>query len=243
VDRLSDQYRVVVWDRRGHSRSGDGEGAGSRDEDAADLAALIEHVSDQPVHAVGSSYGANITLTLLTTRLDLVATAAVHEPPLLGLLAKSQDSVVVAELASTDAALTTVADLISSGARREAAEHFVEHVALGPGMWAQLPEPVQGVLVANAHTFLDELRDDAGFSIDRAALTAVDVPVLLTQGTVSPPLFRAVIAELRPLLKDADVEVLEGAGHMPHATHTELWANSLTSFLDRHQPGSQPSRP
>lgn len=53
-----DRFEVVTWDRRGHSRSGDGEGPGSCRQDAADLAALMEHLGDGPVHAVGNSAGA-----------------------------------------------------------------------------------------------------------------------------------------------------------------------------------------
>lgn len=81
VTGLAERYRVVVWDRRGHSRSQAGDGPGSRAEDAADLAGLIEHVSGEPVHVAGNSYGANVTLTLLTERSDLVATAAVTSHP------------------------------------------------------------------------------------------------------------------------------------------------------------------
>lgn len=235
VDRLSARYEVVVWDRRGHSRSGDGPGAGSRAEDAADLAALIERVSDEPVHAVGSSYGANITLTLLTTRPDLVATAAVHEPPLLGLLEDTGDATLVAEVASADAQLAIVADLIGSSAHRAAAEHFIDNVALGPGSWAQLPESFRTTLERNARTFLDELRDDTALSIDRAALATIDVPVLLTHGTNSPALFPAVIAELEAVIPRAEVEVLAGAGHIPHATHPDMWTSALTRFHQRNR--------
>ena len=98
VDRLAERYRVVVWDRRGHSRSQAGDGAGSRAEDAADLAGLIEAVGGAPVHVAGNSYGANVTLTLLTERPDLVATVAVHEPPLFGLLDGTRSPGLAGEL-------------------------------------------------------------------------------------------------------------------------------------------------
>jgi pimeloyl-ACP methyl ester carboxylesterase len=86
VAALAERFQVVTWDRRGHTRSQPGKGPGSLSEDAADLAALIEHLSESPVHVVGNSYGGSIVLTLLTTRPDLIATAAVHEPPLLACL-------------------------------------------------------------------------------------------------------------------------------------------------------------
>jgi pimeloyl-ACP methyl ester carboxylesterase len=233
VAGLAERYRVAVWDRRGHSRSQAGDGPGSRAEDAADLAGLIERVSDEPVHVAGNSYGANITLTLLTERPDLVATASVHEPPLWGLLEGTRDQALVDELAAADANLAVVRDLISSGDHRGAAEHFIEHVALGPGSWEQLPGPFRAVLEANAPTYLDELADQTALSIDNAALAKTAVPLLFTHGTESPKLFPAVIAELRKLVPAARVEVLEGAGHIPHATHPDEWVARLTAFHDQ----------
>jgi pimeloyl-ACP methyl ester carboxylesterase len=232
VAGLAERYRVVVWDRRGHSRSQAGDRPGSRAEDAADLAALIEHVSGEPVHVAGNSYGSTVTLTLLTERPDLVVTAAVHEPPLWGLLEGTRDQVLVAELSRANAELAVVRKLISSGDYRDAAEHFVEHVALGPGTWQQLPAPFRAVLEANAPTYLDELADDTALSIDNAGLAATTAPLLLTHGTESPKLFPAVIAELLKLVPAARVDVLEGAGHIPHTTHPEEWIAHLTAFHD-----------
>lgn len=224
VERLAERYRVVVWDRRGHSRSEAGHGPGSRDEDAADLAGLIEHVSDERVHVVGSSYGGNVTLTLVAQRPELVATAIVHEPPLFGLLEGAHDQTVLDGLAAAEAELEIVRSAISAGAYRAAAEHFIEHVALGPGSWARLPESFRGVIEANAPTYLDELADGTALSIDGAALASTTVPLLMTHGTESPALFPAVIGELSVLVPAARVEVIEGAGHIPHVTHTEEWA-------------------
>jgi len=243
VDRLAERYQVVVWDRRGHSRSQAGEGPGSRAEDAADLAGLIEHVGGGPVHVAGNSYGAIVTLTLLTERPDLVVTAAVHEPPLFGLLEGTRDPALAGALAGADAGVEVVRDLISSGKHRDAAEYFIEHVALGPGAWSQLPDAFRSVLVANAPTFADELADPTALSIDGAALASTSVPLLLSHGTESPVLFPAVIAELAQLVPAARVEVIEGAGHIPHATHPEDWTARLVAFHDQHDRAKQQRRP
>ena len=94
------------------------------------------------------------------------------------------------------------------------------------------------MLEANAPTFLDELADPTTGSIDVAALAATTVPVLLTHGTESPELFPAVIAELVQLVPAARVEVLEGAGHIPHATHPDEWIARLRAFHELY-----PDRP
>ena len=232
VERLADRYRVVVWDRRGHSRSAAGDGPGSRAEDGADLAGLIEQVSDTPVHLAGSSYGSIVTLTLVTERPDLVVSAAVHEPPLFGLLEGTQDHEIAAELATSEEELAVVRELLESGNHQGAAHHFVEHVALGPGSWDQLPKAFRAVLVANAPTYLDEMRDETALSVDTAALATTSVPLMLSRGTESPPLFAPVIAEVASLVPTARVEVIEGAGHVPHSTHPDEWVARLTTFHD-----------
>jgi pimeloyl-ACP methyl ester carboxylesterase len=232
VERLADRHRVVVWDRRGHSRSAAGDGLGSRAEDAADLAGLIEHVSDAPVHLVGSSYGSIVSLTVVAERPDLVVSAAVHEPPLLGLLEGTQGQGIAAELARSEAELSVVRELLESGDHQSAAHHFIEHVALGPGSWDQLPEAFRAVLVANAPTYLDEMRDETALSIDTAALATTSVPLMLSRGTESPPLFAPVIREVASLVPTARVEVIKGAGHVPHSTHPDEWVARLTAFHD-----------
>ena len=156
----------------------------------------------QPVHVAGNSYGAIVTLTLLIARPELVATAAVHEPPLWGLLDGTRDQALLDALAAADADLAVVRNLVSSGDHRDAAEHFIEHVALGPGTWDQLPESFRAVVEANAPTYLDELADPTALSIDAAALATTTVPLLLTHGTESPELFPAAIAELVKLVPD-----------------------------------------
>lgn len=230
LDLLAERYEVVVWDRRGHSRSQPGAGPGSRVEDSADLAGLIEHVGNEPVHVAGNSYGAIVTLTLVTERPELVASAAVHEPPLFGLLEGTRDPTAARELASAAARVEAVGSRIASGNHCTAARDFVENIALGPGSWDQLPAALREVMVANAPTFLDELNDPTALTIDAAALAQTAVPILLTHGTESPPLFPAVIAEINQLVPNAEVEALEGAGHMAHATHPHDWVALLSSF-------------
>ena len=242
VPALAERYEVVTWDRRGHSRSQAGDGPGSRAEDAADLAALIEHVGGGPVHVAGNSYGAIVTLTLVTTRPDLVASAAVHEPPAVALLEGVDDPEITAVLASIDRELSAVAALIEAGDHAAAAERFMDRVALGPGAWEQLPAPFRAVVEANAPTFLDEMRDPTSGSVDAAALAATTVPLLFSLGSESPGMFAAVIGELAVLVPGARVATIDGAGHIPHATHPELWVATLRTFHDTLAPFARPAR-
>jgi pimeloyl-ACP methyl ester carboxylesterase len=243
VLNLAERYRVVTWDRRGHSRSQDGNGPGSRDEDGADLAGLIEHLDCGPVHLAGNSYGGIVALTVVTHRPELVSSAAVHEPPLFGLLQGTPDADIAQALVAVQQPLQSVAALIEAGEHRAAAELFIDGVALGPGSWAQMPVSFRELVARNAGTFLDEFHDPTALTIDTTALAATSVPLQLTRGTASPRLFTAVIDRLAALVPTARVEVLRDVGHVPHASHPDLWTATLLAFLDQLDVNAQRTAP
>src|SRR5262245_50389986 len=61
---LAESFRVLHYDRRGHSRSERPSDQGSIEEDVADLAALIVHAGCAPAFVAGNSWGASIVLRL-----------------------------------------------------------------------------------------------------------------------------------------------------------------------------------
>lgn len=230
VDILSRTHRVVTWDRRGHSRSDEGDGPGSILQDVDDLTALIESVADGPVHAVGNSYGAVITYALTASRPDYVRTAAVHEPPVLGLLQESTDPDIQAVANPFFEHLNTVQSLLEQGKYREAPQHFIDHIAFEPGTWDSMPEESKQVLAGNAPTFLDELQGHPYGDVDLDALTDAGVPLLLTVGTASPRFLTLIVELLDDLVPPIHVETIEGAGHVPHGTHPDALCEVLLDF-------------
>lgn len=233
TDRLVDRFEVVTWDRRGHSRSQDGMGPGSVQEDAADLAALIEALAPGPVHVVGNSAGGNVVLNLVTMRPDLAKTAAVHEPGPFGLVEESGAQHLVELMEREKLHTDEVERLISSGEPRRAIQYFVDQIVLGPGAWAQLPEELKTVMEANASTVADDLRDgwDA-HSVDVDALAESPVRLLISTGSESPELERGAAHGLARRLPAARLIVLPEAGHIPHRTHTVSYLTMLTDFIE-----------
>lgn len=86
---LISQYQVVIYDRRGFSRS---HLNGPQDDDhrlatdADDVRRLIEHLSDQRAIVLGSSSGAIVALEVLARYPERVQTLVAHEPPAVLLL-------------------------------------------------------------------------------------------------------------------------------------------------------------
>jgi len=147
VPRLADSFQVVTYDRRGHSASERPTGPGSVREDVDDLAGLIEHLGLAPAWVLGNSFGASITLRLAGTHPALLRGLIGHEPPLLSLLA--DDPALAPMLEDVKQRIGAVVERISAGDHAGAAEQFVETVALGPGMWAQLPHELQQTHIEN----------------------------------------------------------------------------------------------
>jgi len=89
--RLAGDYRVVIYDPRGNSRSSfDGEPDDWRAEvHADDAAALLAAISSDPALVLGSSSGAQVGLCLASRHPASVGTLVAHEPPALELLADS----------------------------------------------------------------------------------------------------------------------------------------------------------
>ena len=209
---LAKRFRVVTWDRRGHTRSSAPPGQGSLEQDADDLAALIERLGLAPAFVVGNSGGALVTLRLAARRQELFRGLSVHEPPAVALLGPA------AMEALGTRALPVIA-LIEQGRDAEAAERFMETIALGPGSWATLPQSRKDAFVHNARTFLDETREQGGLDLDLAALGRFRPPALLTRGEKSPPMFAPIVEKLAAAMPQARRHVFAGAGHVPHITH------------------------
>jgi pimeloyl-ACP methyl ester carboxylesterase len=232
VPRLAEAFRVLTYDRRGHSQSERPPGPGSVHEDVADLAALIEHLGLGPAWVVGNSFGASITLRLAGARPDLFRGLIAHEPPLFSLL--GDDPALAPLLADVQQHIGAVVARIAAGDHAGAAEQFAETVALGRGTWVQMPSDVRQTLIENAPTFLDEARDPEQLAFDLAWLQAFSRPALLTRGDHSPPPFAPVVAKLAEALPRVEVVTLPGAGHIPHATHPEAYVEAIMAFTRRH---------
>jgi pimeloyl-ACP methyl ester carboxylesterase len=206
VPGLSEHFRVVTYDRRGHSDSERPSGQG--------------HFSE----------GAVITLKLAAVRPELLRGIVVHEPPMVGLLEDGSPDAAAWEAQETGAE-AEVGRRIAAGDHAGAAEYFVDQVAFGPGSWAELPDAMRATMTANAPTYLDELNDPEWRFVDESRLSEYAGPALITSGAQSPPIFRAVEHRLARLLPQAVRTTYAGAGHIPHVTHSAEYLSEVVGFI------------
>jgi pimeloyl-ACP methyl ester carboxylesterase len=231
VPRLADTFRVLTYDRRGHSQSERPTGQGSVREDVADLAALIEDLELVPAWVVGNSFGASIALRLASEHPALFRGLIAHEPPLFSLLA--DDPSLSPLLMDVQRKFKAVVERIAAGDHAGATERFVETVALGPGSWAMMPPEVRQSMIENAPTFLDEANDPDQIAFALDWISDFSKPILLTRGDQSPPTFGPVVTRLAGALPHAEVVTLPGAGHVPHLTHPDAYVETIIEFTRR----------
>ncbi|MFJ4785286.1 alpha/beta fold hydrolase [Streptomyces sp. NPDC088794] len=229
-DAFAERFRVLVYDRRGHSRSERPPGQGTRFEDEEDLAALITALGSGPAYVAANSFGASTALGLAARRPELFRGLTVHEPPLLDVVA--DDPVPLPMITSVRQELAAVLDHLRAGEDLEGARRFMDGIALGPGEWDKLPDKARDTVVANAPTFLDEHGDPAWAALDLDRLAGRAVPLLVTHGTTSPAWLHPIAARLTETLPQARAHVFEGSGHVPHVTSPEEYVDVVTGFVE-----------
>jgi pimeloyl-ACP methyl ester carboxylesterase len=235
VPALSGSFRVLTYDRRGHSRSERPAEQGSVHDDVMDLAALLEECRHHPAHIAGNSFGASIVLRLAAARPELFRSLVVHEPPLFGLL-KDEPRAKQA-LAAAQERISEAASLLTAGDSTGGARRFVETIAFGPGAWPELPEQVRETFVYNSPTWLDEVQDPDALDIDLASLRRFSAPALLTVGDQSAPFFPLVVDRIAAVMPQAARRTYAGAGHVPHLSHPDEYVRVVTEFLSSEAVG------
>jgi pimeloyl-ACP methyl ester carboxylesterase len=228
VGPLSDSFRVLTYDRRGHSRSERPGRQGSVLEDADDLAALIEELDLAPAHVAGNSFGAVVALRAAVRHPYLFRSLIAHEPPLFSTLA---GTALEPALERVQRRVGVIVALLERLDDEIAARLFVDTMAFDPGAWdSRLTTEVREVFVANAATFLDECHDPDALQMDLDALAGFDRPTLLSSRAEEVPFFGAVGDVLASRIPHAARITIQGADHVPHISMPERYVALLTSF-------------
>jgi len=227
---LSQHFRVLAYDRRGHSLSERPDTQVSKEEDAADLAALIEHLDLSPVHVVGGSFGGAIGLQLAIDRPELLLSLIALEPPLF-VTVKDPEAAKVASEAM--ARINAVGNVLGTSDLERGTRQFVESL-LGPGAWEEAPEMMRQKMIDVAPTFLDETLDPNWPSIDLGELANFEAPVLLTAGELTAPEFPAVVDELARALPNAQKMTLPGIGHSLSRSQPDEFLALVRKFIEEN---------
>jgi pimeloyl-ACP methyl ester carboxylesterase len=229
VPLIAREHTVVTYDRRGHGQSADSSSPGTYGDDADDLLAVLSDVVRAPAHVVTHSSSGIIASIAAMRRQVAFASLNMHEPPLFDRLAGDPEAGPV--LRPIQEGLASVREQLERGAFESAARDFSNDVAFGPYAWeSELGADSRARMIANAPTFLDELRQPQRLSLDLTALATLRAPILLTVGGDSPRLRWMMQDDLRAAVPLAKGYVFAGARHAPHRTDPEMFARVVQAF-------------
>lgn len=217
-------YRVIVPDLRGYGESGVVPGRTLFAEFADDLAALLDRLGVARAVVGGVSMGGQIAMEFHRLRPGRVAALVLA------------DMSPVAETEDGKAFRNRLADrLLAEGMNGYASE--VIDKMLAPYNVTGLPEVatyVGGMMRSTApEGAAAALRGRAERADYRASLAGARVPVLVVVGAddVYTPVAEA--RALHGLIPDAELVVVEGAGHLPGLERPEVFNDAVVAFLAR----------
>ena len=213
---VEDRFTVIAVDRRGRGDSTDGDGYGLERE-FEDVAAVVRAAAadgDEPL-LFGHSYGALVSAGAAAL-IEGLPRLVLYEPPMGGVLAEP-------------AVIDRWEALIEDGARDAVVTEFLDDI--GGYTMAEIEElqasDLWDLRKAVAHTVPRELRAEAGFELDRAALAGLEIPVLMFVGSESPDWAKRSTAAFAEALPNVTVRTLDGEGHGALAAAPELVAAQL----------------
>ncbi|MEI9950307.1 MAG: alpha/beta hydrolase [Pseudomonadota bacterium] len=222
VPLISSQRCVVVVDRRGRGKSGNGS-AYAPEREIEDLLAVLEGLQG-PVDLLGHSSGAILALQVAQRTPANLERLIVYEPPVFfdppDRIADDLPERLQALLAAgePEAAVET---FFREGPR--ASEVELRGMKAGPA-WAQMVK-------ALAHTVPYDSRLQRAYSADPAQLSRVRIRTLMLLGAASPLRMRSAAETIASRLPSATLTELPGQQHVAMLSAPALFASAVNEFL------------
>lgn len=220
VSELRQEMSTFAVDRRGRGASGDAT-AYSIEREFEDIAAVIDAVDDRtggPVALWGHSYGANCAMGAAALTLS-VHRLVLYEPGLGTVYPAGSIEAVEEAVAAGDMEAAATSLLVGIMDMTEDEVGFLQSSPLWP------------VLLPIVPTVPRELRAEAAWVYRPGQFDAIAAPTLILGGSNSPPLQDEATRRAAAAIPDAQMQVLEGQGHMAPQTDPAAIAAIIRQFV------------
>jgi pimeloyl-ACP methyl ester carboxylesterase len=233
VGLLATRARVIVYDRRGHSRSA-GPPTGDYARDAEDAAMLLRDLGAAPAVVVGWSVGGLIALELAIAHPGLVRALVLVEPPLHA--KRSFNPRLVA--------MVVRAQLLRRlRGERAAARAFLDwayRTRSATGEFRTFPPAVQRANLANARAIMADLDAGTGEALTARRLAGVRCAVTCVVAGDTQRRMAARTLRIPRLIAHARMERIEGAGHASFRDQPKRFAHVVLQAVSaaEHDPAA-----
>ncbi|MFK3979577.1 alpha/beta fold hydrolase [Micromonospora sp. NPDC050397] len=228
ADQLASDYELWMPARRGYGPSDVTAGVKSFKDETADLVAVVDAAresSGRPVHLVGGSYGATLSLHTASVNPSGLRSLAIFEAPLYAAGAE-----VVPLLDRYRAAFER-----GDAQRMRAVLNEVTRVpaevvtALAAAAGDRAPDPAEAR--RSAVGWLHDLEALADDSTDIARWSSITVPTLLLRGADTWEPMPTTMNALAKVVPGAREVILQGQSHFAAMTAPGLFADNLRQFF------------
>lgn len=223
VAALPEGWRAVAWDERGHGATETTDEPFTYWDSAADLLGLLDHLGVGRAVLAGMSQGGYLSL-----RAALTAPERVRALVLIDTQTGVEDP---EKLAGYDQLLDAWTQ--TPGGPPQEVLDTVATIILGPGYagtpaWQERWRAMPAAKVRQVYATLTSREDDVA-----PRLAELTMPALVVHGSEDLAIEVALARRLAEDLADADLHVVEGAGHAPNLTHAAEVNEALLPFLER----------
>lgn len=219
IDELTENWSILVYDKRGHGLSGTGKTPYAMEDHARDLIGLVEHLGIKRAVFCGLSVGGLVVQSLYKLRPALVEKLVLCD--------------TAAKVGTTDSWNSRIATVSEKGI--EAIADGVMKVWFTPDFHAKRAAELSGyrnMLVrqpVDGYVATCVALRDADLTADAAGIKVPTLCVVGDQDGSTPPDLVKATADRIP---HAQFEIIRGCGHIPCVEQPESLAALLTDFIN-----------
>jgi pimeloyl-ACP methyl ester carboxylesterase len=226
------RFRCITTSLPGYGRTAERRTA--HDTSIARLAETVESVIARAggrVHLVGHSFGGLVALAVALRHrvaFDRVALASLVmlEAPAMEVLREEERHYRVFRR-MTEAYFADFA-----GGNRQAIAAMIDFYG-GVGTWAAWPPRVRDYAIETTPVNIRDWASAYGFPLSAAALSAIEIPLLVVRGGDSSPAMQRASAVLHERTRGSALATIDGAAHFMIASHAGEVASLIARHVDR----------
>lgn len=237
IDTFAKDHRVIAYSRRyayPNKQVINDSADYSVIQHTKDLAAFIKALNLPPVHLVGHSYGAFVTLLVAMDHPELVRSLTLGEPPVMSMLknAPGGDSILNNFITK---ALTPTSEAFKNNNNEKAVTAFLAGVLGDSLFYSKLPQQARNNMMDNTLELRGSVFSKNLFpTITCDTLNKIKVPVLLVKGDRTPVFFTAIIDELDRCLNKKELATLPNSSHGLEFENPVEFNKIVLGFIDKH---------